>query len=552
MSSYLSAPALGASCGAWRRVGPGTSGLLSDSEAQQRTAWSDPEVGVQMETSKAALVSCGNKACGVPLSEVYEGWPRSSGQPTPLCSKCSSLFEAGTFCEEYHQEEDGWRSCVTCQKKLHCGCIVSSSSYLFDDAGGVQCVSCQVQKNGPVAGSSGQVAENVEVVSTGGEGKTAMRRPTVRRPRERRLVPPAHVTVPQPSGQPHEEGSALDGFLKAATAQVLESPNGILQRNAAYVLAEGLPQSQLPPRPPPPPSEQAPTDTESDQKTTSSDSKVTKEGAIPTAQQRSRRKSKARQFRTEFMDAVSCDDPVSQPVAPIPKNSRPPQPPLQAALQGNRRLVCLFEKQLTSSDTGKLGRIVLPKAHAEQHLPRIDTPDGRALQVTDTNGRSWAPRFRFWPNNNSRMYLLEGITEILHSLHLQTGDSVTFNKDVVTGKLVIGARKRVRGPNDHIPLPLDLDKNKMAVGSIKKSKLSSGVSKKSKRDNENMPLDMAGEYSNKRQKLHSGSLKSPRLPPTVTILDGFRIEEYMARPLLRDIQAQRLALEGTPLATGVH
>lgn len=32
-------------------------------------------------------------------------------------------------------------------------------------------------------------------------------------------------------------------------------------------------------------------------------------------------------------------------------------------------------------------------------------------------------QFRFWPNNNSRMYVLEGVTPCIQSMQLQAGDT---------------------------------------------------------------------------------------------------------------------------------
>jgi bifunctional DNA-binding transcriptional regulator/antitoxin component of YhaV-PrlF toxin-antitoxin module len=85
-----------------------------------------------------------------------------------------------------------------------------------------------------------------------------------------------------------------------------------------------------------------------------------------------------------------------------------------------------FEKQLTSSDVSASGRVVVPKAIAEQYLPRIDNPGGMELVVEDAAGDKYTLRFRFWINNQSRMYLLEGTAELQHHLHLKMGDVLIF------------------------------------------------------------------------------------------------------------------------------
>jgi hypothetical protein len=85
-----------------------------------------------------------------------------------------------------------------------------------------------------------------------------------------------------------------------------------------------------------------------------------------------------------------------------------------------------FEKQLTSSDVSASGRVVVPKAIAEQYFPRIDNPGGTELTVQDAAGDSYTLRFRFWINNQSRMYLLEGTAELQHHYHLRMGDVLIF------------------------------------------------------------------------------------------------------------------------------
>lgn len=112
----------------------------------------------------------------------------------------------------------------------------------------------------------------------------------------------------------------------------------------------------------------------------------------------------------------------------------------------------LFEKVLSPSDAGRIGRLVLPKACAEVYfdvyldsvykrfpcncgiydelvyefqafLPRILQSEGVPLQFQDIMGNEWTFQFRFWPNNNSRMYVLEGVTPCIQSLQLNAGDT---------------------------------------------------------------------------------------------------------------------------------
>ncbi|KAI9079580.1 hypothetical protein K1719_038484 [Acacia pycnantha] len=48
---------------------------------------------------------------------------------------------------------------------------------------------------------------------------------------------------------------------------------------------------------------------------------------------------------------------------------------------------------------------------------------GLPLRIQDVKRKEWVFRFRFWPNNNSRMYVLEGVTPCIQSMQLQAGDT---------------------------------------------------------------------------------------------------------------------------------
>lgn len=98
-----------------------------------------------------------------------------------------------------------------------------------------------------------------------------------------------------------------------------------------------------------------------------------------------------------------------------------------------------FEKPLTSSDASGSGRVVIPKAIAEQYFPRLDNQVGVPVDAVDTIGNVYNFRFRFWINNQSRMYLLEGASELHERYSLKMGDVMLFaqKKD---GTLVVAGR----------------------------------------------------------------------------------------------------------------
>ncbi|KAK3015804.1 hypothetical protein RJ639_007229 [Escallonia herrerae] len=113
----------------------------------------------------------------------------------------------------------------------------------------------------------------------------------------------------------------------------------------------------------------------------------------------------------------------------------------QISGDSNSTIVPLFEKVLSASDAGRIGRLVLPKACAEAYFPPISQPEGLPLRIQDVKGKEWVFQFRFWPNNNSRMYVLEGVTPCIQSMQLQAGDTVTFSRMEPEGKLLMGFRK---------------------------------------------------------------------------------------------------------------
>lgn len=58
----------------------------------------------------------------------------------------------------------------------------------------------------------------------------------------------------------------------------------------------------------------------------------------------------------------------------------------------------------------------------QEYLPKLSEPQGFPIRMQDTNGKDWEFHFRFWPNNNSIMYVLEGLKDYLISNQCQAGD----------------------------------------------------------------------------------------------------------------------------------
>ncbi|KAL3517769.1 hypothetical protein ACH5RR_020358 [Cinchona calisaya] len=118
------------------------------------------------------------------------------------------------------------------------------------------------------------------------------------------------------------------------------------------------------------------------------------------------------------------------------------------SLKTENNLKFLLQKVLKQSDVGNLGRIVLPKKEAETHLPELESRDGIPIAMEDIGtSRVWNMRYRFWPNNKSRMYLLENTGDFVRVNGLQEGDFIVIYSDMKSGKYLIrGVKVRQPGP----------------------------------------------------------------------------------------------------------
>ncbi|KAI4348371.1 hypothetical protein L6164_009103 [Bauhinia variegata] len=108
----------------------------------------------------------------------------------------------------------------------------------------------------------------------------------------------------------------------------------------------------------------------------------------------------------------------------------------------HRRLRFLFQKELKNSDVSSLRRMILPKKAAEAFLPALESKEGILISMDDLDGlHVWSFKYRFWPNNNSRMYVLENTGEFVNTHGLRLGDSIMIYRDDQNHNYVIQAKK---------------------------------------------------------------------------------------------------------------
>eukprot|EP00955_Chlamydomonas_euryale_P059702 357473-Chlamydomonas_euryale.AAC.10 len=79
------------------------------------------------------------------------------------------------------------------------------------------------------------------------------------------------------------------------------------------------------------------------------------------------------------------------------------------------------------------------QAIAEQYFPRLEQANGIPVNATDTRGRTYTFKFRFWINNQSRMYLLEGAGELHRAFEMSVGDVMVFAQKP-DGELIMAGR----------------------------------------------------------------------------------------------------------------
>ncbi|KAK6141557.1 hypothetical protein DH2020_024701 [Rehmannia glutinosa] len=79
-------------------------------------------------------------------------------------------------------------------------------------------------------------------------------------------------------------------------------------------------------------------------------------------------------------------------------------------------------------------------------ISRTESRDGISIAMEDIGtSRVWNMRYRFWPNNKSRMYLLENTGDFVRVNGLQEGDFIVIYSDTKCGKYMIRGVK-VRQP----------------------------------------------------------------------------------------------------------
>ncbi|XP_073259898.1 B3 domain-containing transcription repressor VAL1 isoform X1 [Populus alba] len=430
---------------------------------------------------------CMNASCQTATTHEWKrGWPLRSGGHALLCYNCGSAYEDSLFCDTFHSEEPGWRECNICSKHLHCGCIASKFLLELLDYGGVGCASCarssrlHLMQSDEIpngfgflarnnAGDSESIpAENTVAGNSNDEGGLAQLCRLLEANEPRLLHPSKRANTNGGLGQFRQEeimhaiGDIGTGFSNV-TQPSIGSPKFSKPDNMSSLLDLRDMHSTLS-QPSLSMALGAPSGTTNFVTFPDGAVEGKEQRKIPSFQQGQRSRpilpkpsKPGLSVSSENNIGAASELRIARPPAEgRGKNQLLPrywpritdQELQQLSGDLNSNIVPLFEKILSASDAGRIGRLVLPKACAEAYFPPVSQSEGIPLRIQDIKGREWTFQFRFWPNNNSRMYVLEGVTPCIHSMQLKAGDTITFSRIDPGGKLVMGFRKSTNNDKD--------------------------------------------------------------------------------------------------------
>ncbi|KAH6814471.1 hypothetical protein C2S51_023489 [Perilla frutescens var. frutescens] len=532
--------------------------------------------------------NCMNEVCrATTSSDSKKGWSLKSGGFATLCYKCGSAYENSVFCETYHSDESGWRECRICGKIVHCGCVASRHLFEYMEFGGVACISCakrlEIHSPQPVQipcdissdksanKSCTRDAQSIVAEHRIDDEKFSTRKllqltraigannvtsateqlkkeeSVLRSPESSKQVQnnsqncSSSVFVKSDYSRPKQGvkdmyESLAHPSLKFSLTTPLSSSNSVLPISGGPVpagIVEGNEQSKgssqhgqrarhISPKPPKP----SPGAGSEANKGSASQTRVPR----PPAEGRGRN-----QLLPRYWPRIT-DQELQQ---------------LSGDLKST--IVPLFEKTLSASDAGRIGRLVLPKACAEAYFPTINQSEGIPIRIQDIKGKEWTFQFRFWPNNNSRMYVLEGVTPCIQNMQLQAGDTVIFSRIDPGGQLVIGCRKAANNADvqeSQAPAALNSDSpGEASFSGVNDNPTSNGGRVSDDSQPQNMTISekkKARNIKNKRLLMHNDDATelrvtweeaqelfrpSPSAEPTVVMVEDHEFEEFEEPPV---------------------
>ncbi|XP_068487813.1 B3 domain-containing transcription repressor VAL1-like [Phaseolus vulgaris] len=406
---------------------------------------------------------CMNGACKNGYAREWKkGWPLRSGGFARLCDKCGSAYANSIFCEKFHLHQTGWRECDFCNKSIHCGCIISRFSFEYLDFGGIRCSSCLKATQLPLIQETGNSIRPIRSVKNHAEhidDRLFLDGCSKRKLMHMRSIVDGRESSRWPQAKRDDIDSCIDLNREDMRFSNVMKPSNhslkftTLENNRPSWESRSMHRS-------------------SSLNISLGDSSGNSvlPSALEIAEGRFEGKTSSSSFHQgkrslsmmpkPLINAITINMETSNGMVSQERVARPPtdgkgrnmllsrywpritdQELQQLSGDLKSTIVPLFEKVLSASDAGRIGRLVLPKSCAEAYFPPISQSEGLPLHMKDVKGNEWTFQFRFWPNNNSRMYVLEGVTPCIQALQLNAGDIVIFSRIDPGGKFVLGFRR---------------------------------------------------------------------------------------------------------------
>ncbi|CAH1418024.1 unnamed protein product [Lactuca virosa] len=503
--------------------------------------------------SSAARI-CMNGLCGATTTSQWKrGWPMKAGGFATLCCACGTAYDNVRYCERFHLNEPGWRECNSCDKPVHCGCVVSKYLHECLDLGGILCIKClRAKAIQPIKQSIVNEIPNgfarfsaTWQPSIFDKGKlTQLTREGLEKHQHTSSTSTIGLQFRQDEKTPSSSKDVGSSFLKPLTLPSIfptqlpdnNKPNlglkSTYEQSLGFALSSSI-SSILP---------------------TYNGAAVQEKVGLVKQEQKPRPKPSKSGVSVKSQPnkgGMGADNLVARPPAEgrgrgqllpryWPKITDQELLQISGDLNSNCTVTPLFEKVLSASDAGRIGRLVLPKACAEAYFPAIDQSEGLPIKIRDIKGKEWTFQFRFWPNNNSRMYVLEGVTPCIQNMQLQAGDTVIFSRLEPDDKLIIGFRKApIYAESIAIPNTVN-DGALISTGNenlstnieqevIHEKKKARNIGSKSKRLH--MHCEDAMELKFTWEEMQEFLRPPPSINPTVVMIENCELEEYNEPPV---------------------
>ncbi|KAL4587834.1 hypothetical protein LXL04_000708 [Taraxacum kok-saghyz] len=499
---------------------------------------------------------CMNGLCGATTTPQWKkGWPMKTGGFANLCYACGTAYDNVRYCERFHLNEAGWRECNSCEKPVHCGCVVSKYLHECLDLGGILCIKC-IRAN--TTQSLNQTIVN-EIPNGFARFSATWQQPSY----FDKLLTPLTTQGSEKQQHQHQNTSSTSTIslqFKQDEKTPIPTPTPCSNKDITSTFLKPLPlplplpsifQNQLPDKNQKPNLGLKPTYEPFNSSLLPTSNGVTIHEKVTVVKQEQKRgpkpsKSGIRSHANKGAGTGS-DHLVARPPAEgrgraqllpryWPKISDQELLQISGDLNSNCTVTPLFEKVLSASDAGRIGRLVLPKACAEAYFPAIDQSEGVPIKIRDIKGKEWTFQFRFWPNNNSRMYVLEGVTPCIQNMQLQAGDTVIFSRIDQEDKLIIGFRK---APISSEPSALPNTVNDGAFNEnlqanieqevIHEKKKARNIGPKNKRLH--IHREDAMELKFTWEEMQEFLRPPPSIKPTVVTIENCELEEYDEPPV---------------------